>query len=376
VIARFLLAIGLAVLMLFTGTYTYISLGSHQSKVALKPQKPTEPSPLPKTFVLPGTLYVAQGGAIYSLNAGRFHQLTPEDGWTQPVLHPDGSNLLAVKNTGWFSDVYILSRLGTPLRQLTNNAGPARYNDPGLKHWSFYPRMSGDQQTLWMAYDEPKGGYDVVLSIWAMPINGSIRQARLWTNADDYTGGDVQPMPVQGGIIYTKYSYGPDQKLIGQLWFTGRAYSSGKSLTAPDEDCREPSFSPDGRQVAMICTYKKQVSYLTIASWDGNSASLGPRKSVVTNQIVAQPTWAPDGSGIAYLAAGSTPGLGTFQLWWLASGAYTPPPPPPAPTPIPGGPHNGPLPSPSPTPAPPVVKPLEMTKGLGLDATSPLAWSN
>jgi hypothetical protein len=92
--------------------------------------------------------------------------------------------------------------------------------------------------------------------------------------------------------------------------------------------------------------------------------------------MAAQPAWAPDGSGIAYLAPGSKAGLGTFQLWWLAKGAYTPPPPAPIPTPTPGGPHNGPLPSPSAPPPPPVVKALEVTTGLGLDATSPIAWSS
>jgi hypothetical protein len=369
------LAVGLALLMVVTGAFTYITIGNHQTKLVLKVQKPTEPTPSPKAFVLPGTVYVAQSGALYSLNAGRFHQLTPEAGWSQPALYPDGSNLLAVKNTGWYSDIYVLNRFGNVMRQVTNNSGPPRNNDTGAKDWAFYPRLSPDQGTLWLTYDQPKGGYDTGFSIWAMPFNGSMRQARLWTLSGDHTGGDVQSIPLPtGGIIYTKYDFGPDQKLVGRLWFTNRAYSYGKPLTDPSEDCRQPSLSPDGTQVAMICTYEKQVSYLTIASWSGNS--LGPRKNLVTDQMAAQPAWAPDGSGIAYLALGSKAGLGTFQLWWLAKGAYTPPPPAPIPTPTPGGPHNGPLPSPSPPPPLPVVKPLEMTTGLGLDATSPIAWSS
>jgi hypothetical protein len=369
------LAVGLALLMVVTGAFTYITIGNHQTKVVLKVQKPTEPTPSPKAFALPGTVYVAQSGALYSLNAGRFHQLTPEAGWSQPALYPDGSNLLAVKNTGWYSDIYVLNRFGNVMRQVTNNSGPPRNNDTGAKDWAFYPRLSPDQGTLWLTYDQPKGGYDTGFSIWAMPFNGTMRQARLWTISGDHTGGDVQSIPLPtGGIIYTKYDFGPDQKLVGRLWFTNRAYSYGKPLTDPSEDCRQPSLSPDGSQVAMICTYEKQVSYLTIASWSGNN--LGPRKNLVTDQMAAQPAWAPDGSGIAYLAPGSKAGLGTFQLWWLAKGAYTPPPPAPIPTPTPGGPHNGPLPSPSAPPPPPVVKALEVTTGLGLDATSPIAWSS
>jgi Tol biopolymer transport system component len=257
------------------------------------------------------------------------------------------------------------------VRQVTSNAAPARNPDTGANHWSFYPRLSADGQTLWMAYDEPKYGYDVVLSIWAMPVGGSIRQGRVWTSANDYTGGDVQPVPVsQGGAIYTKYDYGPDLKLIGQLWYTNRAYSYGRALTTAAEDCRDPAVSPDGTQVAMICTYEKQVSYLTIASWNGSS--LGTRKTIISDQLVSQPIWAPDGSGIAYLAPGAP--AGPFQLWWLPKAAYLPPPPPPPPSPTPGGPHNGPLPTPTPPPPAPPVKPIQVTTNNGFDATSPMAW--
>ena len=91
----------------------------------------------------------------------------------------------------------------------------------------------------------------------------------------------------------------------------------------------------------------------------------------MSSQQAAQPTWAPDGSGIAFLAPGVA--AGEFQLWWLPRAAYAPIPSP-APTPTPGGPHNGPVPAPSPAPAV-VVRPVQVTTNNGFDATSPLAWS-
>lgn len=359
--------------MLLSSSTTYLYLDRHRSKVAAPVQKPTTASPKPEAFVLPGTLYLEQGTAIYSLSAGRFHQLTPEVGWSQPAATPDGQSLLVVKNNGFYSDVYVMNRFGTPTRQVTSNVSRYGMNDPGANHWSFYPRLSADGQTLWMAYDGSKGDGDFVImfDIWAMPFNGSIRQARLWTNSTFGAGGDVQPIPVNGGVLYTKYVRDDnDGKLTAQLWFTNRAYSYGRPLTTQDEDCRSPAISPDGSKIAMICTYQKQVSYLTIASWNGSS--IGPRQNVITDQLVAQPTWAPDGSGIAYLAPALS--AGPFQLWFLPKERYTPPPPPPVPTPTPGGPHNGPLPSPSPSPPPPVVKPIQVTTNNGFDATSPLAW--
>ena len=382
-ISRFLLALGLAALMVITGVGSYMYLGGRQSRVAVPPQKPTQASPLTDAFILPGTLYFAQSGALYSFSAGRFHQLTPEDGWMQPALYPDASHLLAVKRAALFSDVYVLTRFGTVTSQLTNNVAQGYCSaDTGANQWSFYPRLSPDQSTLWMSYDGPKfvclgyDDYNVNLSVWALPVGGSIRQGRSWTTPNDYTGGDMQPVPLpSGAIIYTKYSYDQDGNRVGQLWYTDRAGSSGRALTSTSDDCAQPTISPDGHEIAMICTYGKQLSQLMIAPFDGSN--IGPLQAVITDQLVAQPIWAPDGTGIAYLAPSSPDG--PFQLWWLPRDAYHPPPPSPipAPTPTPGGPYAGPLPTPSPSPAPPpvVIKPIQLTTNLGFDASSPMAWA-
>jgi len=367
VISRVVFGAVLAVVMVFFGTSTYLYLGTRTSHIAAAPEKPTQATPSARGFTLPGTLYVSQDGALYSLSIGRFHQLTPEAGWIQPSLLPDARYMLAVKRASLYSDVYELTRFGKVVKKLTSNAAPPRSFDTGANHWSFYPRVSSDGKTLWMAYDQPKFGYDVVFSIWAVPFGANVRSGKLWTNADDYTGGDVQPVPVRAGMIYTKYSYGPDERLEGQLWFTNQAYTFGKALTTSAEDCRSPAMSPNGTQIAMICTYGQQLSYLTIASWNGKT--LGARRVVLKSQMVAQPIWAPDGSGIAYLAPGSPDG--PFQLWWLPKAAYTPPATSPTPSTSPGA-----TPSPVPT-QPPLapVRPIEITTNNGFDATSPMAWS-
>lgn len=376
-IAKFLLAVFLAALILVVGVSSYLYLGARQSKVAVAPVKPTAAQPTPRAFHLPGTLYLAQSGALYSFSAGRFHQLTIEDGWMQPSLTPDG-NLLVVHRQGFYSDVFELNRFGRPIRQLTNNVAPRRSYDTGDNHWSFYPRMTADGKTVFMSYDKPKAGYEVDMSIWAMPASGTIARGQIWSDSPadpGYTGGDMEPIPVPGGIVYTRYDRNPDGSIIGQLWFTNRPGSFGKALTAPGEDCREPSLAPAGNYLAMVCTYGKQISYLVIAPY--SPGNLGARRAVITDQMVAQPAWAPDGSGIAYLA----PALADdpFQLFFLPSQAYFPPAPSPVPTPsvIPGGPKGTPVPSPSPSPAPapPPVKPIQMTTSLGFDATSPIAWA-
>jgi hypothetical protein len=374
--------------MIISGLGSYMYLGSRQTNLAAAPQEPGSASPTPGAFNLPGTLFLTQGGAVYSLSAGRFHQLTPAAGWTQLAAY-SGDNLLAVKRGPLFSDVYVLSRLGKVLRRLTHNSAPPGSFDTEIMHWSFYPRLSHNKKVLFMSYDKPKFHYDVPMSIWAVPIGKTIQQGRLWSIAIDYTGGDMQPLPLaSGGIIYTKYSY-VDGKLSSQIWLTkqpeqqyGGSYLTpppgpghGTPLTKADEDCAQPSLSPNGKAIAMICTHQTQVSYLALATFNGST--LGPRRNLITKQLVAQPTWAPDSSGLAYLAP-AVLGQG-FQLWWLPKAAYSPPAPTPVPatTPTPGGPVNGPIvtPTPSAAPGPIVVKPIQITTNLGFDATSPIVWN-
>ena len=56
-IARFLLAVGLSVLMLVTSVGTYMYLGGRQSKVAVPAQKPTAATPRAHAYNLTGPVF-------------------------------------------------------------------------------------------------------------------------------------------------------------------------------------------------------------------------------------------------------------------------------------------------------------------------------
>jgi WD40-like Beta Propeller Repeat len=370
---RTLALAGIACAWLATGLGVYVALGSHRSTVATKASRPDQVqshgTPLQR---LPGALYLVQDGTLYRLLQGSFTPLLNAGGtttWTMPAVTPDGQHLVVVRHEYAYSDLYLVDAAGHVQQQLTHDAS----STVELNHWALYPRLGSDGSTLWFDYD-PKdvfNDYNVVMAVWSMPLGGRTSQMRRWTTPNDYTGGDVQPVPLpSGGVIYTKYALDTSlNKIMGQLWLTKRAGSAGEALTQSADDCSQPALSPDGSRLAMICTSGTQNAAVEVASFDGTG--LGPRQVLVSGKLAAQPTWSPDGRSIVYLAAEGI--SGHFQLWLQ----QLPPPPTEVPTASPSAPAapapgaSTATPSPTPTPLP---APVELTTNLDFDATSTIAW--
>ncbi|TMF93932.1 MAG: hypothetical protein E6I05_04900 [Chloroflexi bacterium] len=333
---RWAIGAALVVAMLAFGLGVYHTAGVLKAggKVVHRPNEVSAPP-------LPGTMYVVQGGAIFRFQHGSFTQVTAEDGWMQPAARPGDNQLVAVRRQTNSSDLFLLTTGGKQVVQLTRNStpGPAEGN-----HWSFYPRFSADGATLFYDYD-PKSGfnnYQVDLAIYASPSNPDSRGSLQWTHPNDYTGGDVYPVPLRGGgLIYVKYSIDDSFKVHSQIWLQKRAGSSGQALTQIELGCTQPALSPDESLIAMVCSGgSNQTAELDVATFDPTTLTLGSPATLVSGQLVASPVFSPDGKTIAYLAP-STPG-GQFQLWTAGS--------------------SGP------------ASVRNITKDLGLDSTSPPVW--
>lgn len=332
---RTLLGTLLVVAMLAFGIGVYHAVGyfkgDHHSV-----QRPTSTS----APALPGTMYLAQGGAIYRFRHGNFTQVTSDDGWMQPAAAPSGQ-LVIVRREPNYSDLYMLATTGRETAQLTHDAvpGPSVENN----HWAFYPRFSPDGRTLFYALDEKDAfnSYRVDLAIFASPVDPSSRTV-VWTNPNWYTGGDTSPVPLkEGGLLYTKYSIDDSSQVHSQIWVQRRAGSAGEALTAPEMDCGQAALSADESLIAMICTNGSNTSSsLEVATFDAANLALGSPATLVPNQLVASPVFSPNGKTIAYLAP-SSPG-GAFQLWTVSS----------------SGPASA----------------REITTDLGLDSLSPPVW--
>jgi hypothetical protein len=369
-IARRIAALLFLPMMFAFGSGVYLYLGTLKSKVVKTPAK--KPSATKPEHVLPGTMYVVQDGRLFKLNNGGFTEIGPAGDWSQPVLTPDHTHLVAVLRGGLSSDLYLLDLDGHIVKRLTKN--DSRYVE--LNHWAFYPRVSPDGSTLFYSYDGPKHvnaapGDD--LSVWSMPLNGTQSQARRRTDPYWYTGGDVSPIPLAGtALLYVQHSIDPSTAVHSQIRLQSRTGDLvGKPLTALADDCSQPALSPDGTQLAMICTSGKQTARLEVASFNGTT--LGPARILLDGGLYAGPAWSPDGKALAYYAPSG--GAGHFELWWLAVPAIVAATPTPTATATPahspsaGGASSIVVPTLPPTPVP-----VQVTQGVDLSATSPPAW--
>lgn len=307
---RWLVGAGLVLAMLAFGVGVYHTAGYFKADHTVV-HRPNEITVAP----LPGTMYVVQSGAVYRFQHGTFTQITSEDGWLQPAAAPSGQ-LVVVRRKNNLSDLYVLSAGGRQVGQLTSNAASSSVEG---NHWSFYPRYSPDGATLFYDYDvkDPFNPYHVDLAIFGTdPASGRAVQ---WTSPNEYTGGDVDPVPLRGGgLIYTKYSIDDSFKVHAQVWIQKRLRSGGQALTAPELGCGQAALSADEKLIAMVCTRgSTQAAELDVASFDSNALTIGSPVTLVTGQLVASPAFSPDGKTIAYLAP-ATAG-GHFQLWTVGS---------------------------------------------------------
>jgi hypothetical protein len=354
-------------MMFAFGSGVYLYLGTLKSKVVkTRADLPTLTKP---RLVLPGTMFVVQDGRLFKLKDGGFSEIGAAGDWSQPTLTPDHTHLVAVLRSGYSSDLYLLDLDGHIVKRLTKN--DSRIVD--YNHWAFYPRVSPDGSTLVYSYDGPKHvtnapGDD--LSIWSMPLNGSQSQARRRTDPYWYTGGDATPIPLAGtALLYVQHSIDPSTAVHSQIRLQSRLGDLvGKPLTSLADNCSQPALSPDGTQLAMICTGGKQTARLEVAPFNGTS--LGPPRTLLDGGLYASPAWSPDGQALAYFAPSGA--AGHFELWWLAVPvAATPSPTPTAPPTASAGAAASSIVLPS-LPTAPV--PVQVTQGVDLSATSPPAW--
>ncbi|HVB13451.1 MAG TPA: hypothetical protein VNH38_01680 [Candidatus Dormibacteraeota bacterium] len=343
---RLLPLVAVVALMAVFGFAVYSVLGTLKS-TRHEFSKPTLTQAL---IDLSGTVVVVQNGDIYSLTNLKFTQIkAPAMDWVQVAPAPDG-DILAVAYSSSYSNVYLLNPQGQIVRQLLSESSTQYFGN----HWAYYPRVSPSGSTLfyvsdWLCQSASCGGvYNVDFQIQAVPFANPAVSPVVWSEAGLYfQGGDVQPIPLaNGGIIYAKYAIdGATGATYAQLVYVSSPYANPVALTLPAQDCAEPALSPNGTEIAMVCTNNSlQSTTLQVASWNGTT--LGTPVQISAGPLPASPTWSPNGKSVLYLNTLLTDKSSPFQLWWI----------PRATSPKPGAPQ-------------------QVTEDLNFTATSPPIWT-
>jgi hypothetical protein len=310
----------LVALMAGFGLAVYAALGfahSLHERSTASAGTPARPSDVHVLDTLPGSIYVATGGDLLRVRGEAVSGVLTHDptrGWMQPAVAPDGS-LLVVARGAESSDLYRAAADGGGLQRLSEDAA-APLSDGSLErdHWAWHPRSAADGR-LFYAYDSPKAGFRVDLAVWSRPSATGV--ATRWSSPVGYTGGDVEPVPLaSGGVIYAHYSIDDQSQIRSQLWLQAGPRDPGHALTTTADDCSQPDLAPGGGTLAMVCSQGGQASHVEVASFDGRA--LGRLRVLAGGSLSAFPTWAPDGSGLVYIAPGEN---GDFTLWWIAAAA-------------------------------------------------------
>ncbi len=139
-------------------------------------------------------------------------------------------------------------------------------------------------------------------------------ESRQWTNPTAYTGGDVGVVPLaNGGVLYARYALNSKSLIVSRIVTVSKPGADPVYLTAEADDCGEPALSPDGSQLAVVCTSDTQTARLEVIPLVNGVAGI-PR-ALINTCLCASPAWAPDGTSLLYLAPADA--TGHFQLWWL-----------------------------------------------------------
>jgi Tol biopolymer transport system component len=320
-------------------------LNSRKSSLTMQ-RTAVVPSAETPAFALPGTIYASQAGHLYRFQAGRFTDMrlpAARGAWIQPAPATPG-RLLVVARAAEYSDVYLVdAATGTIIKALTANA-TTQPTHVELNAWSFWPHLAADGTTVVFNYDGPKTGqsFEVDFAVWSGSLSGKLESTQ-WTVPNGYTGGDTAPVPLPGGgVMYAKYALESNSQILSRVARVARPGATPVYLTDATDDCNEPALSPDGSQLAVVCTSNSQTARLEVIPLVKGVP--GAPRVVVDSCLCASPSWSPDGASLLYLAPADA--TGHFQLWWLDRAA----------TAIPAAPR-------------------EVTTHLDFDATSPPVWA-
>jgi len=250
---------------------------------------------------LKGSIYLAQGGRIWKLRSGKLSVLTPANQTlAYPTTSADGSvTAVSVSGRGQ-AQIAVGGPDFTVLAPLS-----AARSDAHLASLDLKPSLSPDGKRLVFMSD--RGSCCSDEAIW----EGPIRLPHEVSFPPDISGGDDAPayLPDTSGIVFVAW-----RNSHGTL--DNAAVPSGHArvpVTGAASDILDPAPGPAGKMAWV--SRKGDVANIVVGKIDGSGAA------VVANLAdCRQPVWSPDGRNLLFISAHG----GSTDLWLTPVAGGTP----------------------------------------------------
>ena len=228
------------------------------------------------------------------------------------VTGPGGSARPQISNDG---------NLLAFVRRVRNQSVLFLYDTRTAEEWPIFDGLDMDQQEAWAIFGVYTGFAwtpdDTHIVIWG-------NNGKLWKVAADGSGATEIPFEVEvkqriaealrfeqnpaPDMVTTKVirhaATSPDGKTlvfnaVGYLWKKNLPNGKPERLTRSDHFEFEPSFSPDGRQIAYVTWHDEEMGSVMLLNMQ--QAGSTPTKVTTTKGIYRTPKWSPDGGELVYV---------------------------------------------------------------------------
>jgi dipeptidyl aminopeptidase/acylaminoacyl peptidase len=208
------------------------------------------------------------------------------------VASPDGSRIAFVAHDGGQSDIYVMNRDGSGLRQVTgtpdNDDQPAWSPDGAriaFRRWNYI----GTPHDVWVVNADGTNARNLTADL------PGEQRAPTWSPR--LADGSVR-------VAFAHVTRGPAY-LRGQIYSVRDDGSDARAVT-PLDDARlddAPAWSPDGRSILFVRTGGEHMGDLWLVDANGANARALMAASVEPPFEQRSPAWSPDGLLIAFTSS-------------------------------------------------------------------------
>lgn len=242
------------------------------------------------------SLLVCIAGSVALVYSSGWLSGSPGNRNDMPVWSPNGNSIAFFSDRGGNPDIYIMKPDGSQVEQITRDAFASLYFTKSAEDRNPSWSPDGSQIAFESGRDNQMMTY-VNHDIYVMSADGSTVKRLTDDGADE---GEPRWSPSGGLIAYTKMEYFSDQALIENptwdIYVMNVDGTQQMQLTKNPSNELEPSWSPDGTQIALISDRNGKNFDIYVMNADGSNIKQLTDDSA--NEF--GPVWSPDGKQIVF----------------------------------------------------------------------------